>query len=407
MKLATLGLMPLLFACQAHQREQALWTPHSFTPYTTTRGYALADPDCTKEKALTDLGTVSVWVWNTTWPEKVHFNLSGISGALQSRALAGGVIKAVYSRANQAYQEENPGEPLYLCRPGGDYPHDSLENIALGAMVSIKQVFDQLERNPIRALPRVSLFIHPQVTSDDPKEKGVDNAVYFGNKIFIYPHSEEVLQKIYQGIPLWAQLSVVSHEYGHHLLAALAVQNQTGALLNRREMLPIEESFADLVSYYAWGGKTDGIGKLRFGDAIYNRDVATCQCDDGSFKVLNNNYLSSYFASLALLGGAPNPTDCHSLGAIIAFGLEGLIARYDSQLSWDHKFTALLRWGRSMTSRLTVQYAGEEQLLQATGQGVRVIRQSFGTFSELACQHLKTTFPLYYHRWLSLLPECH
>jgi hypothetical protein len=398
--------------------------------YADPYGYKLADPSCTQDSALKSVGKVNVWVYDKQWPEKMEFDLSEVSGyGLSSPYISvikhGAVFERKVDKLNKSsaqpdreiITQENSGEPILICRKGGDYPYDSLENAALSAAVSVTRVGALLRSAKVpESIPRATIYVHPHYISVDKPDASYDNAYYQGNALYILAHSPRGLRTAFNGIPLSAQLAVVAHEYGHMINDALIKAGSAEVaswqeLWSRADLNPVYEGVADLSAYYAFyafDGPHDNLPHLRMGDALQNRNVASCSCDDGTFKVLSERYINRYFSGLGLVGPSPDPRDSHALGAILAYGFEHILDQVKNPpLSWVEKFKTLLKWERRLTNLAKSRLRNSPLLAEAISLGLEVIREDYGRFSPANCQNIREIYPLYFPAWIKKFPECH
>jgi hypothetical protein len=403
-----LACVQLLFiACQTRELHHQKEVRRNPSPYQLDTPFQLADPSCTRDRTVDDFGQVYVWVLHKSWPAKLSYHLNGYSGrGLGSDTIASVKIKNVFRRKGGSLLLENPGQDIYLCRGEGEYPVDSLENIALSAAVSINAVNQLLLANNYRLLPKVTIYLHPQLDGSMNENERFDNAFYLNNSIFILPHTKRALERDYKGVPLWGQLAVISHEYGHMVLDTITKRAYNREILQGKETLPLEEGFADLVAYYSHGGATSTLGQLRFGDVVHNRNVATCSCDDGTFKVLSRRFLDRYFGGLGLLGPSPDPTDAHALGAIIAYGFEQLLQNARPSAGGKEGMAVLLSWGKKLSALQRSSLQGERLLERAIFRGIESLRERYGSLGPANCDVLSTTFPAFYPTWRRELEEC-
>ncbi len=281
----------------------------------------------------------------------------------------------------------NSKRSLRICNPEGRYPRESIEGVALNAMSSLNEAheFYRSLTTVARELPAANLLVLPKVEkvikmsgSDGVQQSKSlvesDNLAYTpsfeGRPTFIvYPMGKlsEAL-KIWQGFNLWESPWVLAHEFGHHVF-----RNHTGltrtnfdTALDWQEIYPpiiptvsgdgsgeqadlpsverlslvtnsaedakrrwasVNEGFADLFAFYAGGAR---ISEARYLDCFRaSRDVLSANFTDGSLKRLSAENLAVFHGKKvppAAINGcdSANFRDVHTVGAVVAFGLNAL-----------------------------------------------------------------------------------
>ncbi len=339
--------------------------------YGTPLVYVRADPACNAKGALSDLGSTKVWVGAKGKMSLVTVDFSGVSGhGLQSEAIADTLwdFQLAYDRLcvvsventsickSPKIQVRDPGKRLYFCKKGGDYPRESLENVALASLIGIQKTH-KLHTSvfPHEKLQRVSLLVHPRIVDHKVIENRsareglnldihyvrTDNAYWFpiadASFIAAVPESAEKKKELAHAEPrLWEMPAIMSHEYGHHvfwqnapsLTKALSFRSADGSAVSEDALdlanSAINEGFADLVAYYTYLIEYHALGWFQLDGNLFDREVSKTRFSDGSYKKLDDWFLNHFFAQtpkLPIRQHELNPTDDHAVGAVLAHGI--------------------------------------------------------------------------------------
>lgn len=367
-------------------------------------------PECTADKALTDLGKVQIWVHDENEKKLVEFDFSETSGIGLKNRYSLGVIKNFHLK--QEYHHcQNPdptqksrfqcpleditlmdaGDPILFCDKG-PFPMDSLENAALSAMASILKSSRFYE--PIQGVvwsTRMYVLLFPKyekvVHIDGQKSlyvEDTDNArwsIFSHTKesqfiIEVLPHSEQ--RKSTFGKEIWSQLALISHEFGHHLFyhqssAYLAekgkVQDSSiysifldgeNAPPNRSVHIQtvidaINEGYADLISFYSFNSGVNTFGKFVLGKFKTSRFIGDSHNDDKKEKILSASVLKHFFNIYKTRPKnylTPDHQDIHTIGAIVGHIIDKLfeekVGGSALQPKSLEKATLLDRWVKSI-----------------------------------------------------------
>lgn len=365
--------------------------------YGTPILYEPADPECTEENALEDLGVMKVWLSRQENVELVEVDLSGVSGqGLRHKLIEDTLVgykQKVHVKCNYKTNTkscESPeisivddGERLNICRKGGAYPRESLENVALAALSGISFI-SKLHENvyPNENIPKLTLLIHPQIL-DEHKTMGAkltqyregvrtDNAFWFQNNgknyIAAFPESREHQQSS-SDARVWELPSIMAHEWGHNLFSYYAPSlvdplgsDGQDSFIGPSQRIDLStsalnEAFADLTGFLAFESEFSELGWCKLHGVYFNRYVASSRFDDGSRKVIDNWLLHHYFEGsehLHIQSPSPDPTDDHVVGAIIAHGLYRIFKPFEyvrEHLSEDFiesAFVKTILWAKRM-----------------------------------------------------------
>jgi len=360
----------------AHFNQNITISNKGFTPKT----YVSGDPTCTEDKALADMGIVTIWVQEDTVPKKIKFNFSGLSGKGLQSPYSLGTYKDYYFR-NEYFQCQRLGEkssnyscathdativkeatPISFCNQG-PYPADSIENMALSSMAGVLMAskfyelateFSWSRKFDILILPKVERILHfadgttkTLYDSDNARWSNLKRA-HSDFNIEVLPHSVE--NQNFFDKAFWLQLGVASHEFGHHLFLHVASNisgKQVSTLTDNREFLSsyfesmpfeervktidviqaINEGYADLVSYYTFNSGENPVGGIQYGQFKISRYIGSDVSDDQVPKALSAMILSRFFNTQRIFPDnylSPDYQDIHTLGSIVGHALDAL-----------------------------------------------------------------------------------
>ncbi len=280
------------------------------------------------------------------------------------------------------------GGYLKICKGNYTYGRTSYEGVGLTSIYFLEQAFQRYQsfsEAPVPLKP-VRLLILPDFKTeqlnfpdpkDDQKKKRIiyitHNAGYFpetvnGNIISIFAIFPEAacLVKKATGF-LWESSFVWAHEFAHHLEKSITPNyfNIYGELANhfppelqnvnekddvssktRLALLSnaISESFADLIGYYSDDATGASLSQIEgFG---YNRTITYGEFKNKTEKILTETVVEQFLSAGSLsqtssvfLAGEdhsddqcsfpkeePNFSDPHIIGAILAYGLDGVFS---------------------------------------------------------------------------------
>ena len=300
----------------------------------------LSDKECTPGTALSDLGSVKVWIDISGKKVQRSFDLSGISGNMSSPFVEGVYLETTAQEVNRQFLNIKNGQRFYACKR--EYPRLSLENAALAAFISSHTTI-KFFRDLDTKISYEPIALHIQAKIAD--SNGMlyrDNAYHYGPSIWFIPQSEE-FYRIMSDTFFWEEMAVGAHEAGHHLYdtvifgsAALKAQGVEPIITHLRsnitlsqiqkELVALNEGTADLVSFYRWGAGQDPIGDLKFGDAVMVRNPQYGQTDLGKKKVLTPEIFRTFEYGLAENPMKHfDPHDVHAIGSIFAHHFDRLL----------------------------------------------------------------------------------
>ncbi len=344
--------------------------------------FGLYDQSCTSDKALKDLGPVTISVASGGKEEKALFDFSGVSGfGLKSQyslgAALGYVWEETYKNCSTADEqvfscqsssvEKNPGQLVSICKiPKEGFPSRSIENAALVTMAAYIKSFRNYEitLGTVKQTPsrQIGLLILPtfrrifqMVDGSTRVRYDVDNARWtnrqeaeYGWKYTIefLPHSAQSMQDG-EGKEYWLQVGVASHETGHHIFASRVGQLknarsqnliQSGAQQDiltsylagygSREIgieLPIgalDEGFADMTAHYVFGSGLNPYFQFFTHDDQSRRvSVGQIYGSNDQIKSLSADLIQNFFKqkwSFPPDNYTPNHQDIHAVGAVLA-----------------------------------------------------------------------------------------
>lgn len=433
---------------------------------------SLDDPTCTAERALEDLGKREITINRPDGSPRMLFDFSGVSGkGLSNRYVAGayhgahvvmaydGCKKLVSNRyqCDSFHQEVvNPGELIYYCRPG-TYAEESVESIALTMMAAVIKTSRNYQRISALDWPRdVKLHIHPRIEQRITLSNGMTlkffrtenarwtNIEFSGSSYAIefFPHIKGTVSRGRN--PIYLQMGVASHEFGHHLYnsrapdlmaadyellslsgyevdlfeayasspKAKAKRSITAAMVNDA----FNEGYADLVAYYTYNAGDSPIGRIEIDHRVRAR-APNAQGYDYTTKekLLNKKTLDAFFSPLYLArkGMAPSSQDVHTIGAILAYSLNKL---FKFRVGDTHVTTrALERWkllnatldkANTLYRERGAEFAENprlllEEIVWGALVSAALERQQDGKIllAERQCEVVKRRFPVYAPRW--------
>lgn len=219
----------------------------------------VADPACTADSALDDLGVQTIWRWRNGRLADENYDFSGFSGktSLSGPGLEP-AVRGISMEFTQRCTESSSGGAsctgaggriypsrigIPICRSDIIYPRDSVEGAALTATASLNdaahfhtELGGTLEPVTLSVFPYVRdlLEIHRlNGETQNLEEQRVDNAFWMATRqgnsyISILPSSEAFQEANPSGPNFWEVPFVVVHEYGHHVFAQAARSLTTG-----------------------------------------------------------------------------------------------------------------------------------------------------------------------------------
>ena len=427
-----------------------------------------ADTFCKPDKAVKDLGKIKVWLFKKNKLVLTEVNLTGVSGKDLSSIVSSGAFygfkhlvdyKECKKTGNSSYHcelsgttVEDQGKPVSICRAEGAYPAKSIENAALAGMSGLMQAYKAIKAsNKEIKLPKVELLVHPFFESRINTEQEslvtfmTDNAFWTnasrrgtGYSIALLPHSEQ-FKLVFDKAPLWAQSGVVSHEYGHHVfhhlapnlfaspqklslseqlnqnfetvlekLSAKAFGKDNRTISSKEVISSLNEGYADLVAHYAHDSGNNPWGSVVIGSFQKARNTASCDCDDGEVKSINKSVIKHFFSphqSRPHTYLSVDHQDVHSVGAIIAHGIDDLLSKQTKQngspLSSIEKMNWLINWGKKLNKDFEQKnvYTPRDLLQEFMYHGVQSIDQLDAPFSKEQCKTVSRVFPVYIEHW--------
>ena len=146
------------------------------------------------------------------------------------------------------------------------------------------------------------------------------------------------------------------------------------------------------------------MGELRFGNLIYNRKVDSCDCDDGSKKILDEKYLQNYFNSFRLTNNkSPDPKDEHAIGAILAHAVNDLIEQEaiisNSTKRIDYIFDHALKYRQKILSQRKMTETAKLKTLLTTFLTSLNSTKKRKRLNSKQCDIMRINFPVFYKEW--------
>lgn len=424
------------------------------------KAYHLYDPNCiTSGVGAAEIkeSTVFKFVSSKVQKEKFIFNQTRSPVSLESGAISATIFghseKADCKLVNgeiacaDSIQATSMPQPLKICNPNADYDRNSFEGVALTALSAIEKAQayynsfpghdPKLPRSQLIVLPVIEQRVKFQDGSGQEQTKSIymtDNMAFMpdlvGKPAFVVfpkgPYLKEL--GIWQGVNLWESDWVIAHEYGHHVfmhhtdaqkasLQTINVHNipthapfrsvkKQNTSLNLAGKNPpfgaVNEAFADLFAYFSIqqdSAQIEGLDCFR-----KSRDVSSVQFESGALKKMDNEVLQIFgglknpIQSDNLGCGAPDYSELHSVGAIIAHALYSVIKIspvYKNLPAYDGKFgELLLNWPNKLGSLYgskIVLAPSFEPILKPFFEGLAE-RQS-GSLTPDQCHSIKTNLP--------------
>ncbi|MBP6219041.1 MAG: hypothetical protein KA436_10690 [Oligoflexales bacterium] len=440
----------------------------------------LQDPQCSSDDALDDLGLIHIWLRNskTERVELTEFDLTGVSGrGLRSEAievaLHGSELKTDIGCTIEDGKErcldlkKMRGEPfvekgseLNICRKGGSYHADSLENTALAMVAGVHPAWKFLKStgHPISkpgTFKKVILLVHPDVTREITMTAPGEDVIVMRSQVdnAFWTELEDEGKFIIAAVPqskkygpafdtaLWKMPAVFSHEFAHHVFYLLAPSLIDPLSPVAKAVRGLNEAFADMLAHLVFNsGNHNQAGFLALkGEKGLDRAVGSPVFDDQSRKVLTSDVICAAFSSCLVfrslrdLEESSRFSDPHMWGAVVAYGLNKVYhdrnfildqKNPDTSLSMEQKIVLdLMKWVSRMGSsyreqaaseslRLTfqsneefleravmdaVQFSGSRDNMKLLGFGDRLDRVDLKFLDE---RFLKKVFPVYASKYL-------
>ncbi len=373
-------------------------TPHIF---------ALQDTNCDKKNALPDLGKIKVWLKDKRTNEVVltEVDLTGVSGqGLSSDAIDTALYGTEIKEAVECVVKNGEveckdlkqlhgtdfvrGKAINICRKGGAYDRESIENVALAMAAAVQPSWifykslghSSSDKNIFK---KVTLLVHPLVqmkksVSGDTELGSLDANVHndmtdnaFWTELreqgmtvlAALPHSLE--RRAQFPVSFWEIPGVQSHEFGHHVFHSVAPDLAHSVGSPSMAILALNEGFADTFAHLVFeSGKHPLAGIDLTSSRDLDRDVGSEVFTSGMKKSLTERVVSLAFPSLLNLSHGsygetegPNYSDPHILGAVVAYGLNGLLTQ-KSKITSDQSTVLeknvgldLLHWLEGMQTR--------------------------------------------------------
>jgi hypothetical protein len=443
-----------------------------------------ADPACSSEKAVAAVGKHRIVVaapgltaGQSGGEKEIDFNFSQVSGRDLSSPYSLGVyfgrhvvvhhsdcvpegsrVSGIYRCENREEEIKNPGVPVSICS-AKTYKAESIENAALVATASLIKSGRLHELATKGAWNRdITLYILPTIENriqlkDSDKvliSYNTDNAHWvarFNQKgtehsLELMPHS-----KVYNALPYYLQMAVMSHEVGHYVFYWHAQDLQQAdynlssdtdgdgdvdrddlkthvfkshlAEAEREVSISlvkdaINEGFADAWSWYALSGEHNEIATLQLGSTFAARNVSSETDDHWNPKALDEATLKHFFLpkiSRRSSNLVADHQDPHAIGAILAFAFHKLA---DSSQDSSEKAARLIQWAQQSNAvyleRKDFYRDNYEALLEAASFAMLKVHikssDAFLVPSQQQCKVLAQVFPLYMKREWSQKVRC-
>ena len=373
------------------------------------------DQNCTADNALSDMGVVKVWVDVAGSKVQRSFDLTGLSGKLSTSFVKAVYLESSAIEANNQFRDQKKGRRFYAC--SREYPRYSLENAALAAFVAVQTTIDFIHRlDPKISYQAIRLHIQAHISSSTGLLR--NNAYHYGPSIWFVPLTHNMYTLLGNTF-FWEEMAVGAHEAGHHLydtvifkssaVQALGVKPVISHLQSainlthlQREFVALNESTADLVSFYRWGAGSDPLGDLKFGDAVMVRNPKYAQTDSGQKKILSRDIFDTFsgFGLTENPMGRFDPHDVHAIGSIFAHWFDQLLADEVGASDTDKKAKARMKALLDITLDFknnlgfkTVYHAGMvfESYLNAAIKHF----QRDNALTDFQCDILKKGFPFF------------
>lgn len=333
----------------------------------TPKVYQLADSSCTQP--LKDLGKVKIWGTKNRKVQLVEVDLTGFSGSgLKSESVQSVQYGQEIFFADSCEEvgselyckkptiEIPEGKEIQICRVGGEYPRQSLENVALATVAGIHQAHKFYQSlNQDKKLDKIEVYVHPIVkvhlnqTSFTDGKKDIlkrteiltDGAFYSRKNpqlgfIAAIPQSEK--GDLVFPSAMWETLGVMSHEYGHHIFhsfAPQAVEDDSHSHLPihfidkpivrvKKVLNAINEGFADLISHLSFDSGRHPLGGLDYlGIKNETRNISSTSFNNGSPKMITEPIMNIFLEltpPIETTDDAPDYHEIHQFGAIVGHG---------------------------------------------------------------------------------------
>ena len=402
---------------------------------------------CTIDKALDDLGLVTVHVYDSKKKKyiKKKENLRGvkanpISSNYVAKVLINYHLKDIhYNCERQGYtnaylckdtktETVDHGQKAFLCKK--EYPRDSLENRILVALSSVNETMECMANAGLN-IPRVEILVEPNfevVTRIDKnhthKYHKLNNASWTNRStdgknygIHFLPMTRK-FKKMHGEIFL--SQAVGSHEAGHHgfylgtdkalyrmnivddnsnesFLASHLKRSSGRRTINHRLVLAaISEGVADLTAYYClYYNETS---HLRFSSRERNiRDLAEDYTSTGETKALTIKSMETFFNPNKIKQeNTVNDQDIHIVGGRIVFGVDRF---WGKNTPTKNKLTNLSQWitkiGKVKPEGTPIEYMGD-LIREAIEDKFEIDKNGKARLTKAKCSLLKENFPYLY-----------
>ena len=339
---------------------------------------------------------------------------------------------------------------IYFCRPEGGYQRDSLENVALSALVGIKQAFathravatGKKKSSIYKDLEKIQLVIHPKLFAfEERNEKNsivkkyyVDNGFWTilpsGKKIIaVLPHSEEMEEQ--SRLKFWEQPAIFAHEYGHHIFNSYApsvLERASSVFASAAEARVVQgfnEGIADLIAYWSMFLDKQFYSMMHFGytDAGYrdigNDSIRYYHLDVNIKKIFDEQLVAemthacshqkSHFLDQNLYFEKYLRQEPHHTGAVVAFtfnkiatasGCEHELKKFENLILW------LDTWEKLYKNKKLPD--GKAYLEQGLLSWITLFKKTFHDYSleerndldnEFWLTEIRQLFPIYEKKW--------
>lgn len=457
----------LLPACHARLNEdkhadlvQKLRVDDSFAD-----SYFLDDPACQAQAAgKASIGAADVFQWQGDASRATQFAFDKTSavesltsepitatayGFYQQYECKSGESTETCSGAGKVITQP---KSLKICRDNYAYPRTSVEGVSLASLSAINAA-----ESFYRGVPGASAAILPALlvvlptieyvvndASGNPLARAVetDNLAYVGSKtpmFLVYPKGKKaVAAGLWKDVNLWEIPWGLAHEYGHHVFRThtgvshlentslhiapirkfdTKIDGAEGLQLAASDRVvtgedyysAVNEGYADLFSFYTFGGKADLIKNV---DCFAtNRDLTASEFVGGRAKILDKDMLAQ-FASTTVIDvsgcSAPDFQDVHSLGAVVAYGVDRLfsdVAPGNDEAAVLKKAGLLLNWAKRIGDTVSGKSMDDVNFEVLVKEALITVAPS-KRLSKAACEIVRTQFPEYAETWLAAEFSC-
>jgi len=424
-------LSSFLLGCGERSKSPAA----AITNYTYTNKlekYHLFDPACQSHSRFTELGRFSIYQWNDYFVAKTYGDFKGFTSS--TRLSSQNISNIIHSESGKYDVEGNYyigsgalGLPLKICNTAADLGQKSIETVALATAYAV-------EKSHAFYSATTHLKLDPIVLNILPTYHIIDgtNARYFANnasfsplfkELTMYPQSQRAAAA--GEVAMWEMPMVGAHEFGHyvfsqHFPSAYSKRKnyrttfwqepkaRTGGYANimnkslvgnrvvNNELIidALSEGFADLYGFYTQNEKARGLAGSRCFHRT--RSVKSSTFYNGDLKTLDsrtlNLFLSNNIASLKVEHCAdPDYQEIHSIGAIIAYGVNELWSQTTS--SAHEKAKLLVQWLDKLEEEFSSFQNNPPRIFFNVVVDLAIKLVRVGSFSDNQCSVIKEVFP--------------